>query len=430
MIEKVVLVKPPEQTSPFNYGTFSLATLAAVVRHRVQVSIIDATETSMDQAVREVWSRQPDLVGITSMGLDSVPFTADFIRHLKRSGMGLPIIVGGHGGATGTEELLRAGADAVVLGEGEITFQEIVEVGIQAGSAGVACLGHDGQVIEGPARAPIYPLDDLPMPARDLISPPPDGVHLLETSRGCPHACAFCETTRFYGRRWRPHSPERVVDEVRTLVNEYEALIILFADDNFAASPQRVRRICELLEEKDLPAFFMVSARGDDLVADPELLPAMARARMLRVCVGVETLDPDTAAAAGKPISLETYRQAFQRMRELGMFGIASLIVGLPGESVKARERAVERLVLAGPDAAQFLPFCAVPGVPMAAGRSSSKPDPVDVEDAVRFTQDFYRQPAVRARLQEAAAAGGSGVFRRGPRPPVRRGALAMIVRA
>lgn len=418
MIKKIVLVKPPERYSPLNFGTFSLAVLAAAVRHLADVSILDATYMTMDEAAKETWASQPDLVGVTTMGYVSVPQVTDFIRRLNVHRDGdphTPIVVGGHGASLAPEPLLRAGADAAVIGEGEITFREIIEKGIQPGGPGVVCLGQDGQVIQGLIRPPITPLDDLPMPARDLIPPPQDSVHLLETSRGCPHACGFCETTRFYGRRWRPHSPERVVAEIKALVHDHEAMVILFADDNFAASPQRVHRICKSLREEDLPALFMISARADDLMADPDLLPAMASINVGYVCVGVETLDPDTAAAAGKPIPLETYQQAFRRMRELSMFSVASLITGLPGETPEARGCAVERIVEAGPDTAQFLPFRPFPGVPLAKGRTSHDPDPADVRDADAFTAAFYRDPTVLARLKKTAAAGGiRGTLARG----------------
>jgi hypothetical protein len=194
---------------------------------------------------------------------------------------------------------------------------------------------------------------------------------------------------------------------VKALVRDHNAWVILLADDNFAASPRRVRRICDLLGHERLPAFFMVSARGDDLIADPALLPAMARARMLRVCVGVETLDPHTACGVGKPVFLDTYRVAFQRMRELGMFSIASLIVGLPGETPQGRARTVEWLVEAAPDAAQLSPYLPLPGVPLAQGRPGTDPDPDDLRDARAFTAAFYGYPAVRTRLQTAAAGGG-----------------------
>jgi radical SAM superfamily enzyme YgiQ (UPF0313 family) len=412
MNKRVVLIKPQERSS-FNFGAFSLGTLAAAVRHLADASILDATDLPVSTAVEEVWSRQPDLIGITVMGLSSVRPVADFIRQLKAAGRGCAngkrcasIIAGGHGASMAPAILLEAGADAVVIGEGELTFQRIVEGRIRPGDPGVACLA-DGQVVVGHPQTLIHPLDRLPTPARDLMPPPPDGIHLLETSRGCPHDCAFCETTRFYGRRWRPHSPERVAAEVKCLVDDYDAWIIHFADDNFTASTGRVRRICEELQKQTLPAFFMVSARADDLVADPDLLPAMATARILRITVGVETLDPEMASNVGKPISPETFKEAFSRMRELGIFSVASLIVGLPGEDPAARERSVELAVEAGPDSAHFLPFLPLPGIPLASGRSGPDPDPADVQDAHRFNLKFFWHPTVQARLKAAAASDG-----------------------
>jgi anaerobic magnesium-protoporphyrin IX monomethyl ester cyclase len=412
MNRKVVLVKPPER-SFFNFGTFSLGALGAAVRHLADVSILDATNPPISEAVDEVWSRQPDLVGITVMGLSSVRPATDFIQQLKAAGNDCgngagyaSIIAGGHGTSMVPAILLEAGADAVVIGEGELTFQQIVEQGTRPGAPGVACLASD-RVVTGPPQPLVNPLDRLVPPARDLMPPPPNGIHLMETSRGCPHACAFCETTRFYGRRWRPHSPERVAAEVKRLVDDYDAWIIHFADDNFAASPGRVRRICEELQKQTLPAFFMVSARADDLVADPDLLPAMAAARILRITVGVETLDLEMALKVGKPISPETFKEAFGRMRELEIFSVASLIVGLPGEDPAARKRSVKLAVEAGPDSAHFLPFLPLPGIPLASGRSGLDPDPADVRDAHEFNRAFFQHPIVQARLKAAAASGG-----------------------
>jgi len=408
MNRKIVLVKPPER-SFFSFGTFSLGVLGAAIRHLADVSIFNATNMSVGKAAEGVWSLQPDLIGITVMGLASVLPAVDFIHQLKAGADNArykvkctPIIVGGHGASIMPATLLQAGADAAVIGEGEVTFQQIIVEGIHPGAPGVACLDGNRLVI-GPPQTLIHPLDSLAPPARDLMPPSPNGIHLMETSRGCPHACAFCETTRFYGKRWRPNSPKRVVAEVKRLVDDYDAWIIHFADDNFAASHSRVRRICEELQDEILPAFFMVSARADDLVADTDLLPVMAAARMLRITVGVETLVLGMASEVGKPIALKTYSEAFRRMRELGIFSVASFIVGLPGEHPATREQSVRLAVEAGPDSAHFLPFLPIPGIPLAAGRDSSDPDPADVRDADRFNQAFFQQPSVQERLKAAA---------------------------
>ena len=401
--KKLVLVKPPER-SAVDFGAFSMAVLAAAVRHITDVTVIDATDMTPAHAVERVWALKPDLVGITLMGLPSVPPGTAFIGELLTGGPpGFPIIVGGHGAALIPGTLLEAGADGVVIGEGENTLREIIQKGITPGMAGTA-VRVDGRVITGPPQTLISPLDDLEKPARDLIPPPGDGIHLMETSRGCPHRCAFCETTRFFGVRWRPHSAERVVEEVRRIIDEYDGWMIHVADDNFTASSRRIKKICELLIKEDvLPAYFMFSARADDLISDPELLPSMARARMLRVQVGIDTLDSDVGRSVEKTISIDTYRKAFDRMRELGMFSVGSLIVGLPGESAEARERAVELAVRAGPDSAHFLPYLPLPGLPREKRHTGFDPHPGDVTDSRAFTSAFLLHPEVRARLETLA---------------------------
>jgi coproporphyrinogen III oxidase-like Fe-S oxidoreductase len=149
----------------------------------------------------------------------------------------------------------------------------------------------------------------------------------------------------------------------------------------------------------------MLSARADDLLASAEVLPAMAAVRMLRVSVGVETLSGDGSVRIGKSIPSSLYCELFERMRELRMFSVASLIVGLPGESAADRMRSVELAVEAGPDSAQFVPFQPLPGIPLAGGRADVRPE--DIRDAQAFTKAFFAHPRVRARLAGAVRSGG-----------------------
>lgn len=405
MSTRVLLIKPPEH-SHFDFGTFSLGVLAASIRDIADVTILDATVRTPEEVAQTIQTSRPDIVGITVMGLASVRPATSFVcalRSLLNShnvSLGT-IIAGGHGASMAPEWLLEAGVDAVVIGEGERTLRTILTNGLQPGMQGVVCLD-GGRLVAGPPQIPIRPLDSLPLPARDLM-PLPGAVHLMETSRGCPHGCNFCEATRFAGRMWRPYSPERVVAEVRRLVEEYDAWVIHFADDNFAASSRRVLEICDLLSAGPLPAFFMASARGDDLLTDPRLIPSMAAAHILRICVGVETVEPELARAAGKPIGLSTYREAFAQMRDYGMFTIASFIVGLPGEHPAMRQRAVDRAIEVGADVAHFLPFWPLPGTPFGVGHEYFEPDPTDIRDAQRMTQEYAQHPMVQQRLTQAA---------------------------
>ena len=412
MRKKVVLVKPPESSS-FNFGTFSLGVLASAVRDKADVTIIDATDRSINDTVNTICSLSPHILGITAMGLTSVGPVKLLIEAIggsidaKSNGLkDTLLVVGGHGSSMAYKPLLEAGAHAVVIGEGEVTFRTIVTDGIKPGSEGMACLNGNDLVV-GSARPLIRPLDQLGFPARDLMPTPPDGIHLMETSRGCPHSCGFCETTRFYGKTWRPYSPERVAKEVDRLVDEYDAWIIHFADDNFAADQRRVVEICRQLKRGRLPAFIMVSARADDLVSHPGMVQEMAAARILRVSVGVETLEPEMSNTINKPISIECYKEAFSTLRRHGIFSVASFIVGIPGETPAMRQRASSLAIEAGPDSAHFLPFLPLPGIPLHSGKGLYDADQEDIRDAYELTEQFRNHATTIRRLTDAAETGG-----------------------
>lgn len=411
MVRRILLIKPPE-TARLNFGAFSLGVLAAAARDLADVAILDATASSLDKVSQAVRRNQPELIGVTVMGMTSVAPTAALIRALRAEcdlraadGRRPVLLAGGHGASMLPEALLEAGADAVVVGEGEETLRQIVRDGVQPGMPGLACRV-DGRMVIGPPRTPLLPLDQLAPPARDLMPPPRDGVHLMETSRGCPHHCAFCETTRFYGRQWRPLTPMRVADEVRRLVDEYDAWMIHFADDNFAASPRRVLEICTLLRHGPLPACIVASARADDLL-DARVIPALAAAHITRLTIGVESPEPELAAAVGKPFAPDLYRRVFARLRAHGIFSVASFIVGLPGETPEMRARMVERAIAIGPDSARFVPFHPQPGTPLASESETFLPHPKDERDAQSFSEAFYRDPGIRNPLEQAAEAGG-----------------------
>ncbi len=392
---RVTLVKPPEKSS-LNFGTFSLAVLAAAVRDICDITIVDATFLDVEAALKKVMSSRPDFVGVTTMGLMSVKAASHFIQGLRNAFSGL-IIAGGHGATMAPRPLLEAGADAIVCGEGEETFREILLKGI-ADIKGLALL-RDGHLVRTPPRPLISHLDSLKEPARDLGGPPPEGIALIETSRGCPYQCLFCEASRFYYGVWRPRSPERVAQDIHHLVQD-GAHIIHIVDDNFTVNPERVLKICELLEKGPLPLFFYFSARSDDLLAAPGLIPALARAHFFRVGIGVETLEPELAHFIRKPIQFEEHQKACSSLKEAGIFTVASFITGLPGETEEMRRQSVDLAIRIGVDAAQFVPFQPLPGTPLEKG--SGEPEPWAEEAAARLTQEFRNHPAVISQLVEA----------------------------
>ncbi len=399
----VLLIKSPER-SRFNFGTFSCAVLAAYVRDVATISIFDATNCSIAQASSCILQNRYDLLGITVMSPSSVASACKLIRSIRRWGEKIgttvpPIVCGGHGASMYPYPLLAAGADTVVSGPGELAFRSIL-LNTAVDVPGTIRLSGQ-ELVRVPAAAAVPP-EEFPMPARDLLNVPAGGIHLMETSRGCPHRCSFCETSRFYEHKWTAFPAGRVAVEVQNLVERHNAWMILLADDNFAASATRILEISHILRKGPLPLFFLAAARIDDLSADSRILPALAEARIARISVGIETIDDEPEKIIGKGYSLALCRDAVTAMHKLGMYTVASFIVGLPGETARRREGMLDAAMAVGADSVTFVPFHPLP---QGTERTCAKirlPSPDDEKAARQLTLAFHSHPRVIARRKKA----------------------------
>ena len=394
----VTLVKPPEQSS-LNFGCFSLSVLASAIEDIANVKILDATNLKPEKAVQTILSSRPDILGITAMSVSSVQPISTLITLLRKNGLQSKLLVGGHGASVLPQPLLESGADAVVYGEGEQTLREIILQGISDNTAGLVMM-REGKILKTASRR-LIDLDTLVMPSKKWISTPKDALYLLETSRGCPHRCRFCETSSFFRSTWRSRSPEKVGKDIETLVDR-GALIIQITDDNFTANPKRAIKICNELENRNLPLFFVFSARSDDLLSNPELIPSLAKAKFLRAAIGVETPDEKISQQIGKGISLEQHKLAFDGLRKAGIYTVASFIVGLPEETGQTRQNYVN-IACELADSATFVPFLPLPGTEMANESDSAEPEPWSVECAAKLTREFRQNPKNIERLLHAA---------------------------
>jgi anaerobic magnesium-protoporphyrin IX monomethyl ester cyclase len=395
---KVTLVKPPEQSS-LNFGCFSLAVLASAIEDIADVKIIDATNLNPEIAVQKILYSKPDILGITAMSVSSVEPISILIGLLRKNGFQGKLLVGGHGASVLPQSLLDSGADAVVYGEGEQTLREVIHQGISDKTAGLVIL-KDGKILKTYPRQLIN-LDNLVMPSKKWIEASNGGLYLLETSRGCPHRCRFCETSNFFGNTWRSRSPEKVVKDIKNLVYR-GALIIQITDDNFTANPKSVIKICNKLDNRNLPLFFVFSARSDDLLRDPELIPSLAKANFFRAAIGVETADQEMSKKIGKGISLEQHRLAFNNLRKAGIYTVASFMIGLPEETEQTRQNYVD-IACELADSATFVPFLPLPGTDMHDAAGTVMSQQWSVGCASELTREFRQNPRNIERLIQAA---------------------------
>lgn len=323
-----------------------------------------------------------DLIGISAVSTYAVR-VLELTRHIKQTLPSIPIVVGGPHVTALPESLITFGADYAVIGEGEQTLLELANA-LDSQDSGALnkidglCYVSDGQLIRTNRRRMIDNLDDIPMPARELLpmhlystssarsrkSP----SHSLLASRGCPGVCTFCSKKTF-GSIVRYFSPSRIVDEFFELKNKYGAKDIAVWDDNFTANNSLVSEVCDRLLARGLDIPWSVESRVDTVTSD--VLKSLRRAGCECIAYGIESGSQRVLDSANKKIQKETIKEVIEKSREAGLFIRGYFMMGLPGESEADMLETVKFALSLNVDMATFTLFVPLPGT--AAYRQALK---------------------------------------------------------
>jgi anaerobic magnesium-protoporphyrin IX monomethyl ester cyclase len=209
------------------------------------VEVFDTTFSTPQDLIRHLQTEKPSVLGVYA-NLMTRKKVIEFVRIAREAGW--KTVVGGPEPGAYVREYLEAGADVVVMGEGELTMEELLPALRQNGNAGlaeirgIALLGEGGQLIETAPRPQIADLDAQPWPARDAIDAMRyvrtwrevhgKGSLSIITARGCPYRCKWC-SHQVYGMTHRRRKPRAVVDEVEWLLSTYQPDMMWIADDVF-----------------------------------------------------------------------------------------------------------------------------------------------------------------------------------------------------
>ena len=384
---RVLLTLPPDiyrleiyAVTGMNVPPLGLAYIAAVLeRAGHKVRIVDTPTLKMDSSrwIREVKSWSPDLIGI-SLLTPTAPRGYASIKAVREEMPDVTVVVGGPHPTFMYEEALDHGAHVVVMGEGELTMQELVNV-LEAHGLdheklreirGIAFRRGNGETVVTPPRTPLTDLDELPWPARHLL--PMEKYTLfgrrmrvahVMASRGCPYGCIYCTTSHFWGRRIRFRSPGNVADEVEHLVDRYKVKYIVFADDELTAGRKFVYEFIRLMREKGIDIQFACASRVDHVTKD--YLEFLYENGCTVIYFGVESASQDTLNRIGKRISIEQVRRVFEWKKQLGGVVVASFMLGFPWETLNDMRDTIEFAIRLDPDYAQFTLATPYPGTPL-----------------------------------------------------------------
>jgi anaerobic magnesium-protoporphyrin IX monomethyl ester cyclase len=272
------------------------------------------------------------------------------------------VLFGLHPSARPAECLNHPSVDFVVIGEPEQTILELTEV-LEKGNLeelpkipGIGFVKKGETIITAP-RPLIKDLDSLPFPARHLlpmqeyfaaakVNPIRGDISKpwasITTSRGCVNMCVYCSVHIVMGRRWRPRSPENVVNEIEQLIKDYHVKQIDFEDGNMALNKKRLEAICDLIVERGLRFewFAPNGLRADTL--DENLLRKMRKSGCKRIMIAPESgVQRVVTEVIHKSQDLKKVENAIVLARKVGIKVGCFFVMGLIGETKKEIEESI-----------------------------------------------------------------------------------------
>lgn len=351
-----------------------LALLAATLRSAGDaVELVDADPLRLDaHAVCERLAQgQWDAI-IATVSLPTLEQDAAFLVELRRHSDATIIaktLVRDH---TILRTLLeKSRADLVIHGEADLTIAEIVRGRSTAGTAWLEA--GSAEAFRFDAGEPVHDLDQLPLPARDLL--PNDRyrypllggpVATLQTSRGCPYPCGYyCPYPLVEGVKWRSQTPERIVAELKDIVERFGMTKVYFRDATFTLNQERIVRLCDLILDAGWRLEWVCETRVDCL--SDALLAKMRQAGCVGMLIGVETGDEAIMhhREGKKGLTVSKLAHLRQIAAELGLRLHFLLIVGLPQETRDSLVATYDLIQRYKPDTIGVTIITPYPGTPL-----------------------------------------------------------------
>lgn len=352
---KVLLINPPfgryggveghgGKNTPLNLAY--IASFAREEARGVDVDIIDAEglELTYEKIYERVDAFSPDIIGITCP-TPVYYIVQQICSDLKRKDSDVKIVVGGpHVTALPKETLIETDCDVVVIGEGELTFLELIshlKNGRDLGSIAGIAYKENGDIFINKRRALIEDLDMLPFPAKDLL--PLDRYYLpptkrikseratnMITSRGCPFSCKFCMAKTIWTSRTRLRSVKNVIEEIELNVDIYGLTEFSFHDELFTFRRSRVIELCERILKEGLDITWVCQARAGSV--DLEMLRLMKKAGCGKIAFGFESGSDRMLKLMNKKETIQNAIESVRLCKRAGMAVEGAFILGYPGE--------------------------------------------------------------------------------------------------
>ncbi|NVJ69713.1 MAG: B12-binding domain-containing radical SAM protein [Alphaproteobacteria bacterium] len=280
-------------------------------------------------------AQNPEIIGFTAYGR-TLPYAIRVAEILRQQGYRKPILAGGPHATIVGETLLEAFPvfDVVVQYEAETIITPLVEALLNGDALGHIpnLLYRQGdEIAHTGAEQDLIDINAIPAPALGLY---PDkylrNVELsVEAGRGCPFACTFCSTARFFKRRYRLKSNERILEEIAHCQKEYGTSFFNLNHDLFGLHKKSLREFCQMAKGRGFK--WKCSMRSDTL--DLDLLDELAEAGCVDIYFGIETGSERLQTLIKKNLDLVKTKASLAMVVSKGLHCTASFITGFPEET-------------------------------------------------------------------------------------------------
>lgn len=343
------------------YPTLGILYLSSYLKSKgFRVEVFDSTFVTTEDFFQYIDDHRPGIVGI-SINLMTKVKALQLISYCKSKSC--TVIVGGPEVPCYAEEFIRHGADVAVIGEGELTLEELLPHLQTKGPTGMAHIAgivyreSDGTLVRTPPRPLVENLDSLPNPDRDAIvisrylatwkkHHGRSSISLL-CARGCPYTCTWCSRSVF-GETHRRRSVPHVVDEIEMLLAAYKPDQLWFADDVFTINHRWFFSFHAEMKRRGITIPFECITRADRL--NENVIRAMAELGAFRIWFGSESGSQGILDAMQRRVTVEQIRTATRLAQHYGIEAGLFVMLGYPGEEMNDIDATIEHLKATQPD--------------------------------------------------------------------------------
>jgi len=372
-----------------------------------------------EDPIEKIKKEKPDLIGVSAMFLDFDKINT-MANEIKKE-FDVPLLLGGPHVSSMPHNFLSFNFDVGVIGEGEQTTLELMQLFEKEGNfdpkkltsiKGIVFRNERNVLQITEARPLIEPLDKIPFPARDLLKM--KEVYLIPrkgsfneigvysnmiSSRGCPYNCTFCSPSMFW-KKFRCFSPEYVVEEMNFLISSYKLDGIIIWDDLFVVGKQRLEKIVKLVKDEGIneKVKFWVFARAN--LVNREIAKLLKEMNVTAIGFGLESGSEKILKYLKKgTVTIEDNKRAIKLCKEQGIKTMGNFIIGSPDETEEDLQQTFDLFTNKNLDESYIHQLTPFPGTQIwdYAKQKGIVSDDINKLDFSQFSLDGYKPGLVMA---------------------------------